>query len=68
MRQRSQQQCANETEAQRQVRLLELCQRDHERASESEEQRSQRNERLGEYRRQILINEPHPAPTPESVR
>ena len=56
-------------QAQRQVRLLEICQRDHERrASESEEQRSHRNERLREYCGQILTNEPHPAPTPESVR
>ena len=47
-RQRSQQQCANETEAQRQVRLLDHRQRDHERrASESEEQSAQQNERLG---------------------
>ena len=65
-RQRSQQHCAIETEAQRQVCLLELSE-DHERASESEEQRAQRNERLRKYRRQISTNEPHPAPTPESV-
>ena len=48
---RSQQRCVNETEALRRVLLLELCQKDHERrASVSEEQRSQRNERLREYR------------------
>ena len=59
----------NETEALRRVLLLELCQKDHERrASVSDKQRSQQNERLREYRRQISTNEPHPAPTPESVR
>ena len=51
-------------QAQRQIYLLELRQRDHERrASESEEQRTQQNERLKEYRRQYrimsLIQLPH---------
>ena len=42
----------------KEVHLLELRQRDHERrASESEEQRAQQNESLREYRRQISLHQ-----------
>uniref|UniRef100_A0A1X7VHC4 DUF6570 domain-containing protein n=1 Tax=Amphimedon queenslandica TaxID=400682 RepID=A0A1X7VHC4_AMPQE len=80
---RSQQQCANELEAQREVRLsdtnesklerevrlLDLRQRDRERRdSETEEQRAQRNERMIQYAKQLSANQTCPAPSPESIR